>query len=65
MQLPFHKKSRAQRLAEPLTRSLDSVHPPKALKSGLAVLGGMADATAMSAAVSSLRRHQGGARHDS
>jgi hypothetical protein len=48
-----------------LVRSLADVHPPKAVKSGLAALGGLVGLTAGSAAVSARRRRSEGSSDDS
>jgi len=61
----LHRKSRWERLVvEPVSDALDLsgtvryrlLHPPKALKPGLATLGGLVGLTAGGAALSSLRR---------
>lgn len=69
MRLP-HRKSRLERLAEPVTDALSVPKPVKSLakaevakagKAGMTVFGGLAGAAAASAVVSSLRRRsQGG-----
>jgi len=74
MQL-FNRKSRLQRLLEPVNKSLDV---PSGIKSGLPDMGsgnakkaalitagGLVGLTAGSAGISSLRRHREGARDDS
>lgn len=70
----LHRKNRWERLVvEPISDSLHLpgaaryalLHPPKAVKSGLATVGGIAGLTAGSAIVSSLRRRSEGSRNDS
>lgn len=59
------RRTRVQRLVKPVSKSplvsavkknVPEVHPPKAVKSGLAALGGAIGITAGSAAVSAARR---------
>ena len=63
----LHRKSKFERMFEPIKNTnlpadpLSRVaHPPKGVKSGLAVVGGLMGVTAASAAVSQLRRRTEG-----
>jgi len=53
------------RLPATVRSSLPEVHPPKAVKSGLAAAGGLIGLTAGSAAVSARRRRSEGSTQDS
>lgn len=57
MELPFKRKSRAERVVEKVTDSLEL--PSKPAKLGLVAAGSLAALTAASAGISSLRRRQG------
>jgi hypothetical protein len=53
--LPFNRKSRAERAVEKVTGSLE--HAGKPAKLGVIAAGSLAALTAASARISSLRRH--------
>jgi len=53
----INRKSRWQRI------KVNGLNPPKAVKSGLGAIGGVAALTAGSAAMSSLRRRKGSGNH--